>query len=281
MNGDLSKAIEQLVQEAPRPWLETVCAALQSWPAGALAENMLQRLPSTHNGDLAYQLRELVRLSEGAISWEALSSSIALCASLYARWQTEQKVELLWAGPAPADGVPARRIDQVLYDLIATAQKDILLVTFAAHKIHRLAEGGGPETLDCPAPRAHPVYLRYLELRYRSEFQPSVHRYHCPSGNTGARGGWLSCTRNRAQFVELRREPESATVQAGFLGTRRGSASAFLVFSRVYGTPESPAAIAGLLSWIPKIGELLLSAGEKSLPHELQMPAAKSATYVR
>src|SRR6266566_2774459 len=144
-----------------------------------------------------------------------------------------------------------------------------------------LAEGGGPETLDCPAQLAHPVYLRYLELRYRSEFQPSVHRDHCPSGNTGARGGWLSCTRNRARFVELRREPESATAQAGFLGTRRGSASAFLVFSRVYGTPESPAAIAGLLSWIPKIGELLLSAGEKSLPHELQMPAAKSEKYVR
>ena len=140
MKADLCEAIEQLVQEAPGPWLETVCAALQSWPAGALAENMLQRLPSTHNGDLAYQLRELVRISEGAISWEALSSSIALCASLYARWQTEQKVELLWAGPAPADGVPARRIDQVLYDLIATAQKDILLITFAAHKIHRLAE---------------------------------------------------------------------------------------------------------------------------------------------
>ena len=82
MNGDLSKAIEQLVQEAPRPWLETVCAALQSWPADALSENMLQRLPSTHNGDLAYQLRELVRISEGAISWEALSAAIALCASL-------------------------------------------------------------------------------------------------------------------------------------------------------------------------------------------------------
>ncbi len=82
----------------------------------------------------------MVRLSEGAISWEALSSAIALCASVYARWQVERKVELLWAGPAPAGGMPSRRIDQALYDLVATAQKDILLVTFAAHKIHRLAE---------------------------------------------------------------------------------------------------------------------------------------------
>src|SRR5712691_13299904 len=117
-----------------------------------------------------------------------------------------------------------------------------------------LAQDGGPERLDCRAPPGHQEYLRYLELPYRSEFQPSVHRDRCPSGNTGARGGWLSCTRNRAQFVELRRERESATVQDEFLGTRHGSASAFLVFAKVCGTRESPAAIAALLSWIPKIG---------------------------
>jgi phosphatidylserine/phosphatidylglycerophosphate/cardiolipin synthase-like enzyme len=37
-------------------------------------------------------------------------------------------------------GMSARRIDQVLYDMIAKAKRDILLITFAAHKIKRLAE---------------------------------------------------------------------------------------------------------------------------------------------
>ncbi len=50
------------------------------------------------------------------------------------------KVELLWAGPAPATGIPARRIDQVLYDMVAKAQTEILLITFAAHKMKRLAD---------------------------------------------------------------------------------------------------------------------------------------------
>jgi cardiolipin synthase len=167
MKADLSGAIEQLVQEAPGPWLEGVCAGLQSGPVGAPAENMLQRLPPTHNGDLAYRLREVIRLSEGTISWEALSSAIALCSSLYARWQVEQKVELLWAGPAPAGGTAARRIDQVLYDLIATAQKDILLVTFAAHKIHRLAE-----LLASASGRGVRVRL-ILEFGVQSQFQLS------------------------------------------------------------------------------------------------------------
>jgi cardiolipin synthase A/B len=127
MNTDLSEAIEQLVQAAPRPWLEVVCAKLQSGAADTTAENMLERLPPTHNGDLAYRLREVARLSAETISWEALSSAIALCSSLYDRWQVEQRVELLWAGPAPADGIVARRIDQVLYDLIATAQRTFCL----------------------------------------------------------------------------------------------------------------------------------------------------------
>jgi cardiolipin synthase A/B len=167
MKADLIEAIEQLVREAPGPWLKAVCTGLQSGPAGTLAENMLQRLPPTHNGDLAYRLREVVKLSAHTISWEALSSAIALCASLYTRWQVEQKVELLWAGPAPAGGTPARRIDQVLYDLIATAQKDILLITFAAHKIQRLAE-----ILASASHRGVRVRL-ILEFGVQSQFQLS------------------------------------------------------------------------------------------------------------
>jgi len=140
MNASLSQAIEQLVREAPRSWLEVVCVKLQSAAADTPVEAIHQSLPATHNGDLAYLLREVLRLSMGTISWEAAGTSVSLFASVYERWRVEQTVELLWAGPAPSSGTPARRIDQVLYDLIATAEVDILLITFAAHKIQRLAE---------------------------------------------------------------------------------------------------------------------------------------------
>jgi cardiolipin synthase len=49
-----------------------------------------------------------------------------------------QHIELLWSGPSPANQIPARRIDQTLYDLIANAKREILMVTFAAAKIERL-----------------------------------------------------------------------------------------------------------------------------------------------
>ena len=94
MKSDLSQAIEQLVQEAPGLWLETVCAGLQSCPAGVLAENMLHRLPPTHNGDLAYQLAEVIRVAYRVVSWESLSFAIAMCSSVRDRWQIEHKTEL-------------------------------------------------------------------------------------------------------------------------------------------------------------------------------------------
>ncbi len=55
----------------------------------------------------------------------------------------------------------------MLYDLIATAQKDILLITFAAHKIHRLAE-----ILASEASRGVRVSL-VLEFGVQSRFQLS------------------------------------------------------------------------------------------------------------
>jgi phosphatidylserine/phosphatidylglycerophosphate/cardiolipin synthase-like enzyme len=50
-------------------------------------------------------------------------------------------MELLWSGPSPGSQIPARRIDQVFYDLISSSKREILLVTFAAYKIHQLTEG--------------------------------------------------------------------------------------------------------------------------------------------
>ncbi len=98
MKGDLSQAIEQLVQEAPRSWLEMVCAVLRSSQADTLAAPVLQKLPPTHNGNLAYQLAEVIRFADAVTSWETLSFAITMCAKLRDRWQIEHKTELLWAG---------------------------------------------------------------------------------------------------------------------------------------------------------------------------------------
>ena len=98
-------------------------------------------LPATNNSDVAHCLANILRQSEGVLPWTALSKSIEICGALFACWQEEKRIELLWTGPSPDSQIPARRIDQVLYDLVEAANREILLVTFAAHKISRLTEG--------------------------------------------------------------------------------------------------------------------------------------------
>ena len=81
-----------------------------------------------------------VRSASSQMSWEALSWAIQTASSSFYRLRAQQHIELLWAGPSPANKVPARRIDQALYDLIANAKQEILLITFAAAKIKRLTD---------------------------------------------------------------------------------------------------------------------------------------------
>ena len=138
MQDDFTTVVESLISKAPTDWLTSACEALRSFPATATAEFVLSRLPSTNNADLSFLATKAVRQAYGMMSWEALSWTLQTTHATHNRWQADQHMELLWSGPSPANQIPARRIDQALYDLIANAKHEILLVTFAAAKIERL-----------------------------------------------------------------------------------------------------------------------------------------------
>jgi phosphatidylserine/phosphatidylglycerophosphate/cardiolipin synthase-like enzyme len=140
VSSDIAVAIEKLIRRAPVAWVAMTCDVLRSVPITATTEFVLQRLPATPNADLSFLVAEAVRMASTQMSWEALRWVLQTNAIMQHRWQAQHRVELLWAGPSPANQIPARRIDQALYDLIATAKREILLVTFAASKIGRLAD---------------------------------------------------------------------------------------------------------------------------------------------
>ena len=127
-----------MIRKAPAGWITSVCTSLRSFTSTASSESVIKNIPVTNNADLAYLVAEVVNYASKKMTWEALSWTIETAYALQQRWHNEQHVELLWSGPSPAGQIPARRIDQVLYDLIARAKNEILLVTFAATKIERL-----------------------------------------------------------------------------------------------------------------------------------------------
>jgi phosphatidylserine/phosphatidylglycerophosphate/cardiolipin synthase-like enzyme len=79
-----------------------------------------------------------VNLAAGQVTWEALGFGLQVAQDVHVHAEASRQVEMLWSGPAPANHLPARRIDQALYDAIAYAKSEILLVTFAAAKVERL-----------------------------------------------------------------------------------------------------------------------------------------------
>lgn len=138
MNSKLSEQINGLVRKAPAGWLADVCGALRASPSTATADFVKKRLPSTSNADLAHLLFKVMDVAEGEATWEALGFGLQVAHDVHVRAEASHQVEMLWSGPAPANHLPARRIDQALYDAIATAKSEILLVTFAAAKVERL-----------------------------------------------------------------------------------------------------------------------------------------------
>src|SRR5258708_39545289 len=91
--------IDNLVRRAHRPWLQTVCSVLGSVPESLDAGSLIADLPPTNNGDVAHCLAQIIRRAEGDLPWKALGVSIDICASISARRQQEQHIELLWTGP--------------------------------------------------------------------------------------------------------------------------------------------------------------------------------------
>ena len=139
MQDNFIIAVEDLVRKAPASWLTTACESLRSFPATATPDFVLQHLPPTNNADLAFVAKQVVKQAAAMMSWESLSWTLETTYATFHRSQADQHVEMLWSGPSPADQLPARRIDQALYDLIASAKTEVLLVTFAAAKVERLA----------------------------------------------------------------------------------------------------------------------------------------------
>lgn len=138
---NLAREIDILIRRAHGQWLRAVCGVLETVPESTDATLLIASLPPTNNGDAAHSLASIIHQSSGMLTWRALGMSIQVCSFMFDRWRAEQHVELLWTGPSPASQIPARRIDQVLYDLIGAAKREILLVTFAAHRISRLTDG--------------------------------------------------------------------------------------------------------------------------------------------
>jgi phosphatidylserine/phosphatidylglycerophosphate/cardiolipin synthase-like enzyme len=87
------------------------------------------------NRDAAWILSDA--FANSSVTWSEITAAMA-AVDFFVR-DNVALTEIIWTGPAN-NSFPVRRLDQVLYDLVARAQKRIVLVTFAAHRVPLLCD---------------------------------------------------------------------------------------------------------------------------------------------
>ncbi len=88
------------------------------------------------NPDQGWALRQALK-DHTFSSWTEIATAFEVIDAWVA--SSPRVLDIVWSGPANGT-FPIRRIDQVLYDLLAKAQHRIFLVTFAAHRVPLLCE---------------------------------------------------------------------------------------------------------------------------------------------
>ena len=75
--------------------------------------------------------------AESGLSPQEIASALVAAAVTADRFYAENKVDILWTGPTTT-AVPVRRMEQALCELIDSARKKLLIVSFVAYKAEKV-----------------------------------------------------------------------------------------------------------------------------------------------
>lgn len=145
MNDELITIIQRIVAIAsrvPDQSLLNICDRLEVLsPDASMGERLsIARdvTPAKNREDITKLLKiwndEAHETSPSTISW-----AIRVACEMDKYHRSQQSVELVWTGPSPPAS-SLRRTDQVLLDLIQSAEHSLIIVTFAAYKIPNVSK---------------------------------------------------------------------------------------------------------------------------------------------
>jgi cardiolipin synthase len=137
LSPSLINALQEARQRLPSETWKTLVAHA-SRPNGPLDEkSIVIGLAQIANRDIQWAIHQGLR-SSAQVTWAEVAAALMTIEQIASI--PVPAINIVWTGPA-SGSFSARRIDQFLYDLLEGAQRRILLVTFAAHRIPRLTEG--------------------------------------------------------------------------------------------------------------------------------------------
>ena len=173
------EAISLLVKRLPRGAVEPLADAIADAPPGAWSTIQAQAqraIAAPHYREEVGTLLAVWRAQAPDLPPASIAFALKAAAHAVAQQRQAQTLELVWTGPGSAQ--PLRRTAQVLQDLIETAQRDLLIVSFAVYDIpeigqalHRAALRGVQLRLVIESPKESAGRLAYDGL---AAFGPQV-----------------------------------------------------------------------------------------------------------
>lgn len=130
----------RLAGELSPPVLDKVCRGLESLPAGCSAEDRAQVGLQVTNPEMRHVFAKVLRECAQAapeMSPDRLAWFLRGASAMDQARRADESLELVWTGPT-VEAIPLRRTDQVLLDLINVAEREMLIVAYAAYRIPEL-----------------------------------------------------------------------------------------------------------------------------------------------
>src|SRR5688500_15030081 len=140
--AELLHRIAGAARAVPRPILEQFCLLLEALPrdpgreaTGALLRAVPQQAARDVLADLlSFWRRQVPTLLPGQLAWALRAASVTDEERV-----RSQSVELVWTGPV-AGASTLRRTEQALLEVIESASRSLILVTFAAYRVPQVSD---------------------------------------------------------------------------------------------------------------------------------------------
>jgi phosphatidylserine/phosphatidylglycerophosphate/cardiolipin synthase-like enzyme len=139
--GIFQQVLIEIAHDIPQAILERFCSRLTYLHGSTSQEDFLTILSEIPDAGVRQKLKDLIKSwwsNHGTFEPKELAAMLRGASLIDEYWRKLQTLELAWTGPLGAEG-GFRRTDQALLDLIASAKRELLIVTFAAYRIPSVA----------------------------------------------------------------------------------------------------------------------------------------------
>lgn len=130
--------VSELARELPPATLRSITAALELGAGGANEADVVRLANTQAARDKLTELLD-AQGSTSTLSRAALGFALRVASNIATIEAAQRHVEIAWTGSA-AGAVATRRVDQVFYDLVESAQSELFVVTYAAYGANRALE---------------------------------------------------------------------------------------------------------------------------------------------